>query len=146
MPAQAISTNFDKPIEEDVLLESIDGNPPLVKTTLQNAENVYKSFLYLRKMYSMFPAKRTVLGMGTIIDAVYVPVAIPDGSNFVTLNNFGGTTSGVKLNGNEYIMSAGEKIELPVVSADSTATPAVVADTLELRDNVSYILENRQEL
>jgi len=50
--AKAINTPFDQPIEEDVLLEQLDGQPPAVQTTLKNAENVYKSFLYLRKMYA----------------------------------------------------------------------------------------------
>jgi len=143
--AQAINTSFDQQIDQDVILEPIDGNPPPVQTTLKNAENVYKSFLYLRKMYSMYPAKRTILDMGTVNFSAYNTISIPSGANKIIVNNFSQNNAGIKINGKEYIMQPGEKAEFPLVAPDTSVSPAVAGDTLELNGQVSYIIENSQE-
>ncbi len=142
--AKAISTDFDQNIAEDVLLEQIEGQAPAVQTTLQNAENVYKSFLYLRKMYSGFPAKDSIMSMETINEAAYTSVAIPQYANTLIVNNFGADQAGIELNGNEYVVRIGEKVEIPLISPDPTAAPAVVGDALKLKGNISYLVKNVQ--
>ena len=141
--AQAIETPFDKPLEEDVLLEPVDSAN--VIDTLKNAENVYKSFLYLRKMYSEFPAKKNIRSMATVSYADYTVVTVPEKSNYLLINNYSTSTAGIKINGGEYILQAGEKQEFPVIAPDTTVVPAVTGDTVEIRGDVSYIFQNIQE-
>lgn len=143
--AQAINTSFDKTVEEDVILEQLDGQAPAVQTTLKNAENVYKSFLYLRKMYSQFPAKESILGMATVSNVDYVQVLVPEGTNYVLINNYSGSSAGIKLDGNEYILQPGEKESFPVVSPDLSTVPVVTGNILELKGSISYVLKNIQE-
>ncbi len=143
--AKAISTDFDQTVEEDVLLELVEGQTPAVQTTLQNAENVYKSFLYLRKMYSKFPAKQTILGMSTIDEVAYVSVIVPTDANHILINNFSAALAGIKINGNEYVVQIGEKTELPLVAPDLISVPVVAGDNLELKGNISYVISNLQE-
>lgn len=143
--AQAISTGFDQPLENDVILEQLDGKAPAVQTTLKNAENVYKSFLYLRKMYSSFPARSNILDMKTINNTDYAPLTIPEKATEILLNNFSANNAGIKINSGEYTLQPGEKIVLPLVAPDSTVAPAISGDTVELNGNISYIIKNIQE-
>ena len=143
--AKAINTQFDQSVEQDVALEQLDGQPPAVQTTLKNAENVYKSFLYLRKMYSTYPNKETIMSMGTQTDTVFVPIALPEGSNYVVVNNVGQDNVTVRLNGSEYIMLPGQKEKFPVLSPDTTASPAILGDTFEIKGTASYMVKNIQE-
>ncbi len=126
--AQAINTTFDSPIEEDVLLEQLDGQPPAVQTTLKNAENVYKSFLYLRKMYSNFPGKETILSMNTVSLASYTPLTISERATHILVNNYSANTAGIKINGGEYILQPGEKMTFPIIAPDTTVNPAITGD------------------
>ncbi len=142
---QAIETAFDQDIAQDLALEQIDGAAPAVETTLKNAENVYKSFLYLRKMYSKFPAKEIINGLGTIDNATLLQVTLPDGTNYVTINNFSASAASFDINGGVYTMQPGENITFPVSPPDSVATPAVAGDTLLVQGNVSYLLKTVQD-
>jgi hypothetical protein len=143
--AQAINTSFDQTVEEDVLLEQLDGQAPAVQTTLKNAENVYKSFLYLRKMYSEFPARKTIIDMQTASYTDYTVVEIPTKTNMILVNNYSGQTAGIKINSGEYILQPGEKQEFPLICPDTTVVPAVAGDVLELKGDISYIMENVQD-
>ena len=143
--AQAINTTFDNPIEEDVLLEQLEGQPPAIQTTLKNAENVYKSFLYMRKMYSQFPLRENIIDMSTVSNADYVQIQAPEMSNYIVVNNYSTSNAGIKINGNEYILQPGEKEKFSLISPDTTVAPIVTGDTLELKGSVSYIIKNIQE-
>lgn len=142
---QAINTNFDQDIEQDVVLEQLDGKAPAVQVTLKNAENVYKSFLYLRKMYSTFPSRETIMDMDTVALSSYTQVVIPEKSNYIVVNNYSTATSGIKINSKEYILQPGEKETFPIISADSSVSPAIQSDVLELNGSLSYVIKNIQE-
>ena len=143
--AKAINTSFDQNIEQDVALEQIDGQAPSVQTTLKNAENVYKSFLYLRKMYSEFPAKTTIISMDTENFASYTIVVVLSKANIILINNYSASVAGIKINGGEYILQPGEKQSFPVICPDTTVVPAIAGDILELNGEISYIMKNVQE-
>lgn len=143
--AKVIETQFDQDVALDVALEQIDGKPPAVQTTLKNAENVYKSFLYLRKMYSKFPTKQTILAMSTVDYASLTPVNIPEYANYILVNNFSGSTAEVSINGNVYTMQPSEKEQFPITAPDTTSSPAIDGDTLEIKGTVSYIIKNIQD-
>ncbi len=143
--AQAINTSFDQTVEQDVILEQLDGQPPAIQTTLKNAENVYKSFLYLRKMYSQFPVKETILEMATVSNSNYSQLTIPENGNYIIVNNYSTSSAGIKINNGEYILQPGEKERFPIVAPDASVSPAIPGDDIELNGNVSYIIKNIQE-
>ena len=140
MPA-AIKTAFDNPIEQDVQLEQIDNKPPAVETTLKNAENVYKSFLYLRKMYSMFPKKETIAKADTKNYANYTTIDKPLYANKILLTNLDSDVVYIKINGGEFGILVGQTIELPIVPKDDEEN----GDSIELKGKISYIFKIVQE-
>jgi len=143
--AQAIETGFDQNLEQDVLLEQLDGQTPAVATTLKNAENVYKSFLYLKKMYSKYPAKNTIKLMNTVSYSSSTSVTIPEEGNWITVNNYSGSNASITINGGQYVLQPGEKESFPLIPPDNTITPSVAGDTLLLSGDVSFVIKNIQE-
>jgi hypothetical protein len=96
-------------------------------------------------MYSEFPARKTILNMQTVSYSDYTVVEIPQNANIIIVNNYSSLTSGIKINSGEYILQPGEKQEFPIVSPDTSVVPAVAGDALEIKGDVSFIMENIQE-
>jgi hypothetical protein len=96
-------------------------------------------------MYSEFPARVNIRSMATINNADYSAVAVPEKSNYILINNFSTSTAGIKINGGEYVLQAGEKQDFPVIAPDTSVVPAITGDTVEIKGNVSYIFKNVQE-
>lgn len=142
--SRAINTGFDQDIDLDVALELIDGKQPAVQTTLKNAENVYKSFLYLKKLYSTFPSSRNILGMNTINNATLAQVITPELTNIITVNNISNANTIVSINGGQYTMTPGEKVDFPIIAPDTTSSPVIAGDTVLVQGNVSYMHMNIQ--
>jgi len=138
---KVITTPFDDTIEEDVQLEQIDGKPPAVETTLANAENVYKAFLYLRKMYSMFPQKETIAQANTVAYTDYNTVNKPMYANRLLVNNIDSDNVYVKINGGEFTVLPGQTFELPIVPKDDENS----GDSIEMKGKISYIFKIVQE-
>ena len=139
--AKAINTGFDKVVEEDVLLEQIDGKEPAVATTLKNSENIFKSYLYLKKMYSGSYSSSKVLVMNSISSSEYESVTIPDGATSLRVSNTSTTLdSEIEMNGGKFILTPGKDIVLPVVAANATMIPPILADDLRLKGTLSYII------
>lgn len=141
--ADVIKTRYDDELYNDVILEQIDGKDPAVATTLKNAENIYKSFLYLKKMYTGGLSSGKVVKMGTITSAgAYVDVTLLEDTTTLKVSNVSAANSAfIELNGEEYQMQPLEQITLPLVAPVPLAVPAVAGDALRLKgDTVSYIL------
>lgn len=138
---RVIQTEFDNPLEEDVQLEPIGGKKPPVAEVLANAENIYKSFLYFRKMFSEYPQKEQTASVGTINTSSYTSITLAHGVNRVIVKNIGGDTGWLRLNGNEYAILPGEREEIPV----RAPTDDAAGDTVELKGNISYLLKIVQE-
>ena len=145
MPRE-INTRFDDPVSDDVALEQIDGKEPAVATTLKNAENVYKSFLYIKKLYTGSLSSAKVLDMGNIANSEYSTITIPDGAQNLRVSNTSATDAFIKINSKEYKMQPSEIIELPIVAPNDTIVPAVGGDLLELKGEMSYILYIKSEV
>jgi len=132
--AEVIKTQFDGTIEQDVQLEYIDGKPPAVETTLANAENVYKSFLYLRKMYSMFPQVEQTAGAFTGTYSDYTAVSVPKYANRITIKNYSeDSLAYIKINGSEYTIMPGERETIPITATTDETT----GDAIEVKGSVS---------
>ena len=138
----AIKTQFDNPIEQDVALELINNKPPAVETTLKNAENVYKSFLYLRKMYSMYPQKNTILKADTVNYSDYTEITKPENGNYLTINNLSDDVVYLKINGDEFGINVGQIIDFPIVPK----TDDDKGDKVELKGKMSYMFKIIQEI
>ena len=144
--AEVIGTQFDQDIAAAVALEQFDGKPPAIQKTLQNAENVYKAFLYLKKMYSMFPAKETILYMGTVANADFAAVAIPEHSNYIQVNSLSDASDvSIKINGMEYRLNSKQKESFPVVAPEPAATTPVAGDTVLVKGSASILISNKKE-
>lgn len=139
--AKAINTKFDQIVEEDVLLEQIDGKEPAVATTLKNAENVFKSYLYLKKMYSGSLSSEKILAMGSLEVTEYEAVTIPEEANSIIIHNTSSSiVTEIEVNGGKFILGTGKDIKLPIVSANPTMVPPILADALRLKGTLSYII------
>ena len=138
----AIKTQFDNPIEQDVALELINNKPPAVETTLKNAENVYKSFLYLRKMYSMYPQKNTILKANTVNYITYTKLQKPENGNYLTVNNLSTNIVYLKINDDEFGINVGQMIDFPIVPK----TDEEEGDKIELKGKLSYMIKAIQEI
>jgi len=133
--AAVITTPFDDAVENDIALEMINNQPPGVVTTLKNAENVYKSFLYLREMYSKYPNKETILDMATIQATEPTQIEIPADTNYIVVSNLSDQQATININDKVYTFNAYEKEKFPIVASD----------TVKLQGSISYILKNIQE-
>lgn len=138
--AKAINTEFDNTVEEDVILELIEGKEPAVATTLKNSENIYKSFLYIKKMYAGSLSSAKVLSVGNVDVSEFETIVVPNGTQDVRLSNTSTAMSQIKINGGMYVMQPGEVLELPIVHPNTNTTPVVAGDLLQLNGKISYIL------
>jgi len=137
---RAINTGFDQTVPEDVFLEQIDGKEPAVATTLKNAENIYKSFLYIKKMYTGSLSSARVVAMGNVDNAVFETITIPPEAIDAIFRNTSTTESSIRINGVEYKMSPSETLNLPLIPPNDQASPPITGDTLELKGQISYVL------
>ena len=137
----AIKTPFDANIEQDVILEQIDNKPPAIETTLKNAENTYKAFLYLRKMYSMYPQKEQILKMGIISNSDYEEVSKPDNGNYVFVSNLSDDISYIKINGDEFAIAPNKDFTFPLIPK----TDDNDGDKLEFKGKLSYYIKIKQD-
>jgi len=135
-----IKTRFDQEVNLDVALEMVDGKEPAVATTLKNAENIYKSYLYIRKMYTGSLSSAKVLGVGNVSNSEYETITIPEDALNLRISNTSNSASSFKINDGEYIMQPGETIELPVVAPSTDVAAENEGDKVELKGTISYIL------
>ena len=137
---RVINTRFDQDVEQDVYLEQIEGKEPAVATTLKNAENIFKSFLYIKKMYTGSLSSAKVLAMGNVSNSAYEVIVIPEDVQNLRVSNTSGSASSIKINDGEYIMQPGEVIELPIVPPSTDVATENEGDKVELKGDISYIL------
>ena len=140
MPPKVIKTGFDNPVGEDVALELIDGKEPAVSTTLKNSENIYKSYLYMKKLYTGRLSSGKIFSIGSVANAEYEVVTLQADASEMRISNTASSNSFVKINGGEYKMQPGEIMTIPIVCPLPSATPPVAGDNLQLKGEVSYIV------
>jgi hypothetical protein len=138
----AIKTPFDGTIDEDVQLEQVNGAAD-IETILANSENVYKAFLYLRKMYSIFPQRVQTLGAFTGSSSDYTVLNIPKNVNRIIVKNLS-TDSNLMLrfnNSDEYAILPQEKEEIAIIAT----TDDVKGTKVEYNGNISVRFVVNQE-
>jgi len=141
--ARVINTPFDGTIDEDVQLEQVQGSAINPEQILGNAENVYKSFLYLRDMYSMYPQKKQTIGALTDSVSDYTTLNIPTNVNRLIVKNYKTDANlYLKFNGDgEYIIFPSQTEEISIIATTDSTTGTKV----EYKGNISVRFVIEQE-
>jgi len=118
--ADVIKTPFDDPISEDVTLEQTENETMPYDQLLANAENILKSFLYLKDLYSSAPVFNKIVKIQKFEGANDTPVEIDTEANLVTIKNLSDSVSEVKYNDNEpLVLFQYEQVDIPIFSGDT---------------------------
>lgn len=135
-----IVTRFDKVVDQDVILEQIDGKEPAVATTLKNAENIFKSYAYLKKLYSGSISTRRVISCGTTGVGETLSLSIVEDVDEVELVNLSASdVMTVTINAETMTFPPLFSITLPVRSPSGSALVDFVPDTVTISGNVTYM-------
>ena len=136
-----IVTQFDKTVAEDVVLEQIDGQEPGVATTLKNAENIYKSFAYLKRLYSGSISTRRVLSGGTVAVGATQALVVTEEADAVELVNLSTTENMiVTINTEEMTFPPAFRITIPIRSSSASAIVNFTPDEVSVFGNVTYMM------
>jgi len=116
--ALTIQTPFDGTIDESVQLEQVSGSGLNPEEILGNAENVYKSFLYLRKMYSIYPQKTQTVSAFTGESSSDTALNIPLNVNKLVVKNYDTDNNlSLKFSSNEeYLIFPGQTEEISITA------------------------------
>ena len=109
---QAVETDFDKILEEDVILEEVDGVSD-TRDILAHAENLYKANLYLKRLFSGGQIFNEVLSFDTIESNEYQDL-VTDGGSLVLIKNIKDENSYIKLNDGVFVLLPFESFEIPI--------------------------------
>jgi hypothetical protein len=112
-----INTEFDNPLEEDIVFEETDETPSF-EDILKNSENLIKSFLYLKKMFSSAPELNTVYSFQTIETIELAEIDIAEDTNVIMVKNVKDSNSSIFLNGGELVLLPFESFEFPIHEDD----------------------------
>ena len=112
-----IKTDFDNPLEEDIVFEETDETPSF-EDILKNSENLIKSFLYLKKMFSSAPELNTVYSFQTIETIELAEIDIAEDTNVIMVKNVKDSNSSIFLNGGELVLLPFESFEFPIQEDD----------------------------
>ncbi len=108
-----IVTDFDNPLEEDIVFEETEELLSL-ENTLKHSENIMKSFLYLRKMFGSSPIMNKIIKVSTV-EATSEQTIVPDAeTNVVMIKNLSDQLFSLKLNGGELVLLPYETFDFPL--------------------------------
>lgn len=113
-----INTEFDNPLEEDIVLEETDETLSF-KNVLRNSENMLKSVMYLKKLFTMSPTFNRVVKVSTI-DATSDTAIVPDPeTNVILVKNITDSNFELYLNGGQLILLPFETFDFPIDGIDT---------------------------
>jgi len=118
--ANVVKTPFDNTIQEDVTLEETDNETLPYDQLLANAENILKSFLYLKELYSSAPVFNKVLKIQKFEGAKETDVEVESDANLITIKNISESNSEIIYNDNDpLILFQYEQIDIPYNNGDT---------------------------
>lgn len=109
---QAVETDFDKILEEDVILEEVS-TLQATRDTLASAENIYKANLYLKRLFAGGAVFNEVLSFNTIETSEFQELDV-SGASLVLIKNIKDENSYIKLGDGIFVLLPFESFELPV--------------------------------
>ena len=110
-----IPTEFDDILENDLILEETEQSEKYADV-LKNSENIFKSFLYLKKlMGASTPFVNKILKVETILAPALATVTILDTTGKILLKNTKtDANSSFFVNDGEFILLPTESAEIPI--------------------------------
>jgi len=124
-----IKTPFDDTIEQDVTLEQAD-EVIEYQSLLANAENILKSFLYLKKLFSSAPTFNKIIKIQKFEGANDTKIEIEEEANLITIKNLSDSESEIIYNDNDpLVLFQYEQIDIP----------CSVEDTIKLKGDFNVI-------
>jgi len=141
---KVINTPFDGPIDEDVQLEQVKNSAINPEQILGNAENVYKSFLFLRDMFSTYPKKRQTVGSFTNSVSSLTSLNIPKDVNKLIVKNYDATNNlFLKFNNEgDYIIFPKQTEEIDIIPVSNLTNKGT---TVEYNGSISVRFVIEQE-
>jgi len=131
-----IDTKFDNILENDIALEHSKG-VETIKDTLKNSENILKSFMYLKEMFSSAPVFNAIVKIDYIDNGDKQEIDISDEANLLTFKNNKDNNSEIYYNDNDkLVLYPYEQIDIPVFKDDTlkvTGTLNVIQVKYEVR-------------
>jgi len=110
-----IETNFDNPLEEDIVFEEVDNQQEL-EDTLKSSENILKAFLYLKKlMDESSPFINKIIHVETIDTTQEKSLYIinEDTGKILIKNIDPNSQHSIFINDGEFVLFPYESIEIP---------------------------------
>ena len=108
-----INTQFDDPLNEEVELEQTKSFASY-EDLLGNAENIYKSFLFLKKMFSSSPVFNRILKISKLDGSDTSPIEVEDETNVVIVKNLSENNISVTIDKNDpFILFQYEQFDIP---------------------------------
>jgi len=112
--AKFIQTPVDDQLVNDVSLEAV-ANPETYQDILGNAENIYKSFLYLKKMFSSSPNLNKILSIQKIDSRDETTIEVNSEASIVVVKNIDDQDIYVTINDNDSLtLFQYEQFDIPV--------------------------------
>ena len=112
--AKFIQTPVDDQLVNDVSLEAV-ANPETYQDILGNAENIYKSFLYLKKMFSSSPNLNKILSIQKIDSRDETTIEVNSEASIVVVKNIDDQDIYVTINNNDSLtLFQYEQFDIPV--------------------------------
>ncbi len=111
-----IKTNFDNPLEEDIIFEETEEQLSYVET-LKNSENILKSFLYLKNITdSSSPYINAIVKMDTVdYSGEKTSYLFSQDTGLILLKNIDSLNNGsIFFNNGEFVLFPYESIEFPL--------------------------------
>jgi len=116
---KVINTPFDDVLNEEVELEQTKSFTSY-EDLLGNAENIYKSFLFLKKMFSSSPVFNRILKISKLDGSDNSPIKIEDETNVVIIKNLSESNISVTIDDNDpFVLFQYEQFDIPYHSGMS---------------------------
>jgi len=113
-----IETDFDKPLEEDVVFEETDTAND-TKTLLKNSENLLKSFLYLKEMFSSSPTFNKIIKIDYFDGVSDEEINVSPEANLIVFKNGKDDSSNIYYNDNDkLVLHPYEQMDFPYSEGD----------------------------
>lgn len=112
--AGIVETEFDGILEEDVILEEVEGSEETA-AILKHSENIYKANLYLRELFTSAPVFNEVLSFSTIETSGKERYDYSEEASLVMIKNLKDSESKIYLGDGHLVLLPFESFEFPVI-------------------------------
>lgn len=123
-----IATDFDKPLEEDIIFEETD-EALTFENILKNSENMMKSVMYLKRLFGASAVLSEIVKLDTLEVSIRTEYIYSETSNMLMVKNISDQNSELYINDGKLILLPFESFEFPIP----------VSSKIEILGNVSIV-------